>query len=142
MNKKALSGLNNLEYINFGDCLLKSKGTLAIARSLVHAKNIQVLKLFLFDFQINLLLFTFILKEIILSFNEIAFEKGLEIAKVLSRKNTLKLLDLNGNKFGEEGKLDIIKQLEPVQSAMCTMRLLTREFLVVLVDLFKNIKLI
>ncbi len=59
-----------------------------------------------------------------MSFNEIAFDQGLEIAKVLSKKNTLQLLDLNGNKFGEEGKLDIIKQLEPIQSALCTLRLI------------------
>ena len=60
-----------------------------------------------------------------MSFNEIALDQGLEIAKVLSRKKTLQLLDLNGNKFGEEGKLDLIKLLEPIQSALCTMRFIS-----------------
>ena len=99
---KALNGLNNLEFINFGDCLLRSRGALAIAKSLVHAKNIQ---------------------EVILSFNEISLGSGIEIAGVLAKKTTLKLLDLNGNKFGEDGKLEVLKILEPIQSALSTMRL-------------------
>ena len=62
------------------------------------------------------------IKEIILSFNEINLNSGLEIAKLLASKSgTLSILDLNGNKFGEDGKLEIAKILEPVGSALCTM---------------------
>lgn len=83
--------------------MLRSKGSLAITKSLAHCENIQ---------------------EIILSFNEVSLDSGIEIANVLSKKSTLKLLDLNGNKFGEDGKLDLIKILQPVQSALSTMRLI------------------
>lgn len=62
------------------------------------------------------------LKEVILSFNEISLDSGIEIAKILANKSTLKLIDLNGNKFGEDGKLDLIKILEPVQTALSTLR--------------------
>ncbi len=96
-----MSGLENLECINFGDCLLRSKGAVLIARSLVHAKNI---------------------KEVILSFNEITLNAGLELAKLLAaNSSTLTLLDLNGNKFGVDGKIEIAKLLEPVGAALCTL---------------------
>ena len=46
----------------------------------------------------------------------------MEIAKLLQGKSdTLRMLDLNGNRFGEEGKLEMAKMLENVQSALCTM---------------------
>ncbi len=81
--------------------MLRSKGAVLIARSLIPSKN---------------------LKEIILSFNEINLNAGLEIAKLFaSKSNTLKILDLNGNKFGEEGKLEMVKLLEPVGSALCSL---------------------
>lgn len=98
---KALSKCKNLEYINFGDCLLRSKGALVLARTLVQSPNI---------------------KEIILSFNEISLENGLEISKLFAAKmKKLELLDLNGNKFGEDGKLDIMEILKPVGEAMSTL---------------------
>ncbi len=39
---KALTGLAHLEYVNFGDCLVRSKGAVLIARSLAGLKNIKV----------------------------------------------------------------------------------------------------
>lgn len=98
---KALSKCKSLEYINFGDCLLRSKGALVLTRALVESPNI---------------------KEIVLSFNEISLDNGLEIARLIADKmRMLNLLDLNGNKFGEEGKLDIMKILEPVGQAVSTL---------------------
>jgi Ran GTPase-activating protein 1 len=99
---KSLDKLNHVEYINFGDCLIRSKGALEIARALQSAKN---------------------LKEVILSFNEISLQAGIEIAQsFLKNKDTLKMLDLNGNKFGEEGKLEIKQILQPLDSVLCTLR--------------------
>jgi len=98
---KALGNLRNLEYLNLGDCLLKSKGAVLIARSISELKN---------------------LKEVILSFNEIDYNAGIEISKILiNHKNTLKLLDLNGNKFGQDGVVDIRQILEPVKNALNTL---------------------
>lgn len=98
---KALSKCTNLEYINFGDCLLKSRGSLVLARALILSPDI---------------------KEIIMSFNEISLENGLEIARLFAAKmHKLQLLDLNGNKFGEDGVLDVLKILEPVGEAVSTM---------------------
>jgi Ran GTPase-activating protein 1 len=99
---KALTNLKKLEYVNFGDCLIRSKGAVQIARSLANLENI---------------------KECILSFNEISLQAGLEIAKLMLKcKNTLQLLDLNGNKFGEEGKLEMKSILEPVANTLGSFR--------------------
>lgn len=63
------------------------------------------------------------LKEAILSFNEITLNDGLEISELLlNNKQTLTLLDLNGNKFGEEGKLEITQCLEPLGHALASLR--------------------
>ena len=97
-----MSGLKKIEYVNFGDCLVRSKGAVAIAHSLSHFEN---------------------LKEVILSYNEINLTSGLEIAEImLKRKDTLKLLDLNGNKFGEEGKMDVKTILQPFGEVFGTLR--------------------
>lgn len=98
---KALCKLNDLEYINFGDCLLKSRGSLVLTRALVQSPKI---------------------KEIILSFNEISLDNGIEIAKLVSKKmNNLQLFDLNGNKFGEEGILEIQNILKNIGPALLTL---------------------
>ena len=63
------------------------------------------------------------LKEVILSFNEVNLNAGIDIAKILvNKKDTLKLLDLNGNKFGEDGKLEIQNVLAPIGSSLATLR--------------------
>lgn len=98
---KALSKCTNLEYINFGDCLLKSRGALVLARALVLSPDI---------------------KEIIMSFNEISLDNGLEIARLFADKmKKLELLDLNGNKFGEDGVMDVLRILEPIGEAVSTL---------------------
>ncbi len=49
-------------------------------------------------------------------------ESGIEVAKMISGKmRKLELLDLNGNKFGEDGKLEVLGILEPIKSAVGTM---------------------
>jgi Ran GTPase-activating protein 1 len=99
---KSLDKLNNVEFINFGDCLIRSRGAVLIARALQKSKN---------------------LKEVVISFNEISLQAGIEIAEsFLKNKDTLKMLDLNGNKFGEDGILEIKQILEPLSSALCTLR--------------------
>jgi hypothetical protein len=62
------------------------------------------------------------LEEIILSFNEISLNSGIEISKLLAKKmKCLQLLDLNGNKFGEEGKLEILSILKPIEQAVTSL---------------------
>lgn len=98
---KALCKLEKLEYVNFGDCLLRSKGAKLIASALSSAKNLQ---------------------EVILSFNEISLQSGLEIAQILvAKKSTLRLIDLNGNKFGEDGKLEVRQILEPMREYLASL---------------------
>lgn len=58
----------------------------------------------------------------ILSFNEISLTAGLEIANLLLKnKDTLRLLDLNGNKFGDEGKLEIQNTLQPISRYLASL---------------------
>lgn len=99
---KALINLKKLEYLNLGDCLLKSKGALLIARAVTNLSN---------------------LKEIILSFNEINLYTGLEICSLLVKCNfkALQLIDLNGNKFGDDGKIEIVEILEPVKQFLASL---------------------
>ena len=62
-------------------------------------------------------------KEVILSFNEICLNAGIEIASLMvKKKDTLQMVDLNGNKFGEEGKLEVVKIFEPKSQALATLR--------------------
>ena len=71
-----LPSLKNLEVINFGDCLVKTEGAKALAKSLRTSVN-------------NL-------KELNLSFDEINKEGALAIVEALERKDSLKKLELNG----------------------------------------------
>ncbi len=57
-----------------------------------------------------------------MSFNEIEFGAGLEIAELLAKKSSIKLLDLNGNKFGEEGKQEIRSVLAPLGNSLGSLR--------------------
>lgn len=83
-----LPQLENLEHINFGDCLLRTKGVLFLADAVKNS-------------HLNMM-------EIILDFNEIKKEGGLQLVAALANKNKLKVLVLNGNQFGQEG----LKQLK------------------------------
>lgn len=71
-----LPSLKNLEVINFGDCLVKTEGAKALAKSLRSSVN-------------NL-------KELNLSFDEINKEGALAIVEALESKDSLKKLELNG----------------------------------------------
>jgi len=84
MAEKALPHLQNLEVMNFGDCLVRTEGANAIAEALDS-----------YDFPK--------LKEIILSFNEIKKEGALNLASKASKLPGLSKLDLNGNQIGEDG---------------------------------------
>lgn len=99
---KALINLKKLEYLNLGDCLLGGKGALIITRALVNLP---------------------ILKEVIISFNEINLQSGLEISQLLMKRKekTLSMVDLNGNRFGEDGKMDILQILEPVKDYVASL---------------------
>ena len=49
-------------------------------------------------------------------------DNGIEIAKLVSKKmNNLQLFDLNGNKFGEEGILEIQNILKNIGPALLTL---------------------
>ncbi|KAI5621755.1 RAN GTPase activating protein 1 [Silurus asotus] len=80
---QALKHLRNVQVINFGDCLVRSDGALAIAETLKEGLPH--------------------LKELNLSFGEIAEEAALAVAKAVKHKDQLEKLDLNGNCIGEEG---------------------------------------
>ena len=57
-----------------------------------------------------------------MGFNEISLTAGVEVAKIMAtKKSTLKLLDLNGNMFGEDGKLDIMNIVEPIGEAFSSL---------------------
>eukprot|EP00072_Mus_musculus_P062388 XP_011243826.1 PREDICTED: ran GTPase-activating protein 1 isoform X2 [Mus musculus] len=78
-----LKTLRQVEVINFGDCLVRSKGAVAIA----DAVRGGLPKL----------------KELNLSFCEIKRDAALVVAEAVADKAELEKLDLNGNALGEEG---------------------------------------
>ena len=80
---QGIENIDSLRIINFGDCLVKTEGAKAIAKAL-KSSNAN-------------------LEQLILSFNEIELEGGLRLCEGLSNKEYLKRIDLNGNKFGEDG---------------------------------------
>uniref|UniRef100_A0A8C2KH95 Ran GTPase-activating protein 1 n=1 Tax=Cyprinus carpio TaxID=7962 RepID=A0A8C2KH95_CYPCA len=72
-----------LKVINFGDCLVRSEGAIAIAGALREGLPF--------------------LRELNLSFGEICEAAAVVVAKAVRGKADLEKLDLNGNCFGEEG---------------------------------------
>uniref|UniRef100_A0A8C7FSB1 RAN GTPase activating protein 1a n=1 Tax=Oncorhynchus kisutch TaxID=8019 RepID=A0A8C7FSB1_ONCKI len=80
---QALKHLRSVQVINFGDCLVRSEGAIAIAEAITEGLPI--------------------LKELNLSFGEITGEAALLVAQSVEGKATLEKLDLNGNCLGEEG---------------------------------------
>lgn len=81
---EAFESMPNLIEINFGDCLLKNDGTLVIAEAILGSHdNIEVVNL---------------------SANEMRADMGLEVVQALQNKPNLKLLNLNSNEFGYDGK--------------------------------------
>jgi len=83
MADNALPHLKNLQIMNFGDCLVRTEGALALA-SAVEASEFPKLK------------------EIILSFNEIRKEGAVKLAEVAKSLPSLAKLDINGNQIGED----------------------------------------
>uniref|UniRef100_A0A4W5KV58 Ran GTPase activating protein 1b n=1 Tax=Hucho hucho TaxID=62062 RepID=A0A4W5KV58_9TELE len=81
--KIALRHLRTVQVINFGDCLVRSEG--AIALSAVLREGLPTLK------------------ELNLSFGEITEAAALVLAQAVQDKPHLEKLDLNGNCLGEEG---------------------------------------
>lgn len=91
-----LSHLKHLRKLNLGDCLLKTSGALVLAEALAKGNNRA-------------------LEELYLDSNEIKADGGLELVKALyssasgpsgepfSSGQSLKVLDLKGNQFGEDG---------------------------------------
>lgn len=51
-------------------------------------------------------------QELVMDFNEINKEGGLALAAALQNKSTLKTLQIDGNKFGEEGRERIKAELK------------------------------
>merc|ERR1719204_2868870 len=70
--------------MNFGDCLVRTEGAVALADTM-EANDFPMLR------------------EIILSFNEIRKEGAMKIARVAKSLSALFKLDLNGNQIGEDG---------------------------------------
>ncbi|KAI1884546.1 hypothetical protein AGOR_G00227500 [Albula goreensis] len=86
---QSLKHLRSVQVINFGDCLVRSEGAIAIAEALKEGLPI--------------------LKELNLSFGEIAEEAALVVARAVQNKTQLEKLDLNGNCLGDEG-CDALKE--------------------------------
>ncbi|KAG7460051.1 hypothetical protein MATL_G00217270 [Megalops atlanticus] len=80
---QALKHLRSIQVINFGDCLVRSEGAIAIAEALKEGLPI--------------------LRELNLSFGEIAEEAALVVARAVHNKAQLERLDLNGNCLGKGG---------------------------------------
>ncbi|KTG25159.1 hypothetical protein cypCar_00006044 [Cyprinus carpio] len=80
---KAIRHLQCLKVINFGDCLVRSEGAIAIAAALREGLPF--------------------LRELNLSFGEICEAAAVVVAKAVQSKADLEKLDLNGNCFGEDG---------------------------------------
>uniref|UniRef100_A0A8C0E6A5 Ran GTPase activating protein 1 n=1 Tax=Bubo bubo TaxID=30461 RepID=A0A8C0E6A5_BUBBB len=80
---ETLKALRQIEVINFGDCLVRSKGAVAIADAVKEGLHK--------------------LKELNLSFCEIKRDAALTVAEAIEDKAELERLDLNGNCLGEEG---------------------------------------
>ncbi|KAL5293445.1 RANGAP1 family protein [Megaselia abdita] len=80
----AFESMPNLLEINFGDCLLKNDGTMVIAEAICDShEKLEVVNL---------------------SANEMKSDLGLEVVKAVQNKANLKLLNLNSNEFGYDGK--------------------------------------
>jgi len=87
-----LPNMQNLQVINFGDCLLKTEGSIVIARALMegHKK----------------------LEELHLDGNEMSSVGGMSVAEAVSNKPNLRVLNLDCNAFGDNGKTNIEQILE------------------------------
>uniref|UniRef100_A0A8C9RXT5 Ran GTPase activating protein 1b n=1 Tax=Scleropages formosus TaxID=113540 RepID=A0A8C9RXT5_SCLFO len=89
---QALKHLRNVQVINFGDCLVRSQGAVAIAGALREGLPI--------------------LKELNLSFGEITEDAALVVARAVQDKAQLEKLDLNGNCLGEDGCIALKEAME------------------------------
>jgi len=83
--------LPRLEILNLESSLIRTKGAIAIARSIVSHRNLQ---------------------ELYLGCNDMHVEGGLEVARAVKNMPSLKVLDLNGNCFGLDGIDEIRQALE------------------------------
>lgn len=110
---QALKHLNSLQVINFGDCLVRPSGAVAIAESI--SEGLPILKVTLKENSINKMAILFILdhfamcnfllfcffvvffcQELNLSFGEITEEAALAVAHAIKGKSQLEKLELNG----------------------------------------------
>ena len=85
-----LPQLQQLTIINFGDCLIRSKGAEYLAKAL-SAGHTE-------------------LQEVFMDHGEINLSGAKMLANTFKNKPLLKILDLNGNQFGEDG-CDELKEL-------------------------------
>lgn len=79
----AIKCINSLQVINFGDCLIRTEGAIALGESLQNS-NPE-------------------LKELIASFGEVKIEGGIALCEAMIGKKNLTKFDINGNQFGEDG---------------------------------------
>ncbi|XP_045114674.1 ran GTPase-activating protein 1-like isoform X2 [Portunus trituberculatus] len=98
MAEKLLT-MHNLEVIDFGDCLLKTAGAKYIANAVIdiHTK----------------------LQELRMDSNEIGVNGGLAVANAMVNKDNLKVLNLDGNQFGAEGRENIVIVLQDIGRLDC-----------------------
>jgi len=80
-----------LEVLNLGDCLLKDTGASAIAAGI--SSNMPLLK------------------ELIMSYNEIRIDGALATVEAMRRKDNLTLLNLDGNQLGDDGATEVEDQM-------------------------------
>lgn len=105
---QALKHLNSIQVINFGDCLVRPSGAVAIAESI--SEGLPILKVTfrensaliivdhsaLWNFIFLSFLILIVCQELNLSFGEITEEAALAVANAMKDKSQLEKLDLNG----------------------------------------------
>jgi len=85
----------NLERLDLGDCLIRSKGAKIVAENLQGLPNLR---------QVNL------------SYNEINAIAGIAVANATGSLKLLENLNLNGNQFGEVGCEEVLEAMKALKS--------------------------
>ncbi|XP_034670083.1 ran GTPase-activating protein [Drosophila subobscura] len=94
---EVIKGLTMLREIHFGDCLIGTNGAYQIAEALENSNN---------DIEV-----------IDLSSNEINSDGGLVLVSAIQNKPKLRVLNIDGNCFGQEGCAQIIEQMSTYPNA-------------------------
>ena len=79
----AIRNINSLKIVNFGDCLIRTDGAVALGKALKDSNPA--------------------LETLICSFGEVRVAGGRSLCDAVKDKEHMKVFDINGNQFGDEG---------------------------------------